>query len=43
MMNARRLYETGSTAEDRRYLDSNEIDAARADAKQLMDEFCAGQ
>ncbi|MBP6105395.1 MAG: DUF4124 domain-containing protein [Steroidobacteraceae bacterium] len=43
MMNARRLYETGSTAEDRRYLDSNEIDAARADAKQLMDEFCADQ
>jgi hypothetical protein len=41
MMNARRLYETGSTDEDRRYLDSNEIDAARADAKKLMDEFCA--
>ena len=43
MMNARRLYESGSTDEDRRYLDSNEIDAARADAKQLMDEFCADQ
>jgi hypothetical protein len=41
MMNARRLYEAGSTDEDRRYLDSNEIDAARADAKKLMDEFCA--
>ena len=43
MMNARRLYEPGSTAEDRRYLDSNEIDAAREDAKKVMDEFCAGQ
>jgi hypothetical protein len=41
MMNARRLYEAGSTDQDRRYLDSNEIDAARADAKKLMDEFCA--
>jgi hypothetical protein len=43
MMNARRLYEPGSTGEDRRYLDSNEIDAAREDAKKVMDEFCAGQ
>ena len=41
MMNARRLYEAGSTDQDRRYLDSNEIDATRADAKKLMDEFCA--
>ncbi len=41
MMNARRLYEPGSTPDERRYLDSNEIDAARADAKKLMDEFCA--
>ena len=43
MMNARRLYEPGSSAEERRYLDSSEIDAARADAKKVMDEFCAGQ
>ena len=43
MMNARRLYEPGSSPDERRYLDSNEIDAARADAKKLMDEFCAGQ
>jgi hypothetical protein len=43
MMNARRLYEQGSTDEDRRYLDSSEIDAARENAKKVMDEFCAGQ
>ena len=43
MMNARRLYEPGSTEEDRRYLDSNEIDAARENAKKVMDEFCTGQ
>ena len=43
MMNARRLYEPGSTGEDRRYLDSNEIDAAREDAKKVMEEFCTGQ
>jgi hypothetical protein len=43
MMNARRIYEPGSTPEERRYLDSAEIDAARADAKKVMDEFCAGQ
>lgn len=43
MMNARRLYEPGSSPDDRRYLDSNEIDAARANAKKVMDEFCAGQ
>jgi hypothetical protein len=43
LMNARRIYEPGSTPEDRRYLDSAEIDAARADAKKVMDEFCAGQ
>jgi hypothetical protein len=42
-MNARRLYEPGSTPDERRYLDSAEIDAARASAKQVMDEFCAGQ
>jgi thiol:disulfide interchange protein len=43
MMNARRLYEPGATEGERRYLDSNEIDEARANAKQLMDQFCAGQ
>jgi len=43
IMNARRLYEPGATEADRRYLDANEIDAARANAKQVMDEFCAGQ
>jgi hypothetical protein len=43
MMNARRLYEPGSSPDERRYLDSNEIDAARADAKKVMDDFCAGQ
>jgi hypothetical protein len=43
MMNARRLYEPGSAPDERRYLDSNEMDAARADAKKVMDDFCAGQ
>lgn len=43
IMNARRLYEPGSSPDERRYLDSNEIDAARADAKKMMDEFCTGQ
>jgi hypothetical protein len=43
VMNARRIYEPGSTPDERRYLDSAEIDATRADAKKVMDEFCAGQ
>ncbi|RPI16285.1 MAG: DUF4124 domain-containing protein [Lysobacterales bacterium] len=43
MMNARRLFEPGSTEGERRYLSSEEIDAARANAKQTMDEFCTGQ
>jgi hypothetical protein len=43
IMNARRLYEPGATEADRRYLDANEMDTARANAKQVMDEFCAGQ
>lgn len=43
VMNARRLYEPGATPDERRYLDSAEIDAARANAKQVMDDFCAGQ
>jgi hypothetical protein len=42
-MNARRLYEPGSTEGERRYLDSAEIDAARANAKQTMDELCGGR
>jgi len=42
-MNARRLYEPGTSEGERRYLDSAEIDAARARAKQSMDELCSGQ
>lgn len=42
-MNARRLYEPGSAEGDRRYLDDAEIDAARANARQSMDELCGGQ
>jgi hypothetical protein len=42
-MNARRLYEPGSAEGERRYLDSAEIDVARANAKQAMDELCSGQ
>jgi phage-related minor tail protein len=41
VMTSQRLYEQGSTPDERRYLTSEEIDAARADAKKLMDEFCA--
>jgi hypothetical protein len=41
-LNARRLYEPGSAEGERRYLSDAEIDAARADAKRLMDEFCSG-
>jgi len=42
-MNARRLYEPGTTEGERRYLSSEEVEAQRADAKKAMDEFCAGQ
>jgi hypothetical protein len=42
-MNARRLYEPGTSEGERRYLDSAEIDAARANAKQSMDELCGGK
>jgi len=42
-MNARRLYEPGTTEGERRYLDSTEIDAARANAKQAMDDLCSGK
>jgi hypothetical protein len=41
-MNARRLFEPGATEGERRYLDDAEIDAARARAKQTMEEFCGG-
>jgi hypothetical protein len=37
-----RIYEVGPDGE-RRYLDSAEIDAARVDAKKVLDEFCSGQ
>ncbi len=40
-MDAQRLYEDGPDGQ-RRYLNSAEIDAARANAKQVMDQFCAG-
>jgi hypothetical protein len=42
-MTARRLYEAGANEGERRYLNSDEIDTARANAKKTMDEFCAGQ
>jgi len=41
-MNAIRLYEEGPDGQ-RRYLSSEEIDTARANAKQAMDTFCASQ
>jgi hypothetical protein len=40
LMRARRIYEPGAVEGERRYLDDNEISAARDDAKQLMDEYC---
>ena len=40
LYNSPRLYEAGPTQGERRYLSAEEIDAARADAKQVMDEFC---
>jgi len=42
-MNARRLFEPGTAEGERRYLSDAEIDAARADAKKVMDEFCSEQ
>jgi hypothetical protein len=42
LMNSHRIYEEGDKGE-RRYLDSKEIDAARVNAKSVMDEFCSGQ
>jgi hypothetical protein len=43
VMNAQRLYQTGATSDERQYLTSAEIDDTRANAKRVMDEFCAGQ
>lgn len=43
VMTSQRLYEQGATPAERRYLSAEETDAARANAKRLMDEFCAGQ
>jgi hypothetical protein len=40
LMNAQRLYEDADGGE-RRYLTDAELDAAREDAKKVMDEFCA--
>lgn len=37
-----RIYEQGSNGE-RIYLNDDQIDAARKSAKQVMDQFCAGQ
>ena len=42
VMSSYRLYVTGPDGQQR-YLDSAEIDAARIDAKKVMDEFCGGQ
>lgn len=42
MLDAVRLYETDAGGE-RRYLSSEEIDAARTSARQAMDTFCAGE
>jgi acyl-CoA reductase-like NAD-dependent aldehyde dehydrogenase len=41
-MNAHRLYSPGPN-DERKYLSSAEIDAARASAKQDMDKACSGQ
>jgi tRNA A37 threonylcarbamoyladenosine modification protein TsaB len=41
LLDAQRLFETDESGE-RRYLSSEEIDAARSRAKQAMDTFCAG-
>jgi hypothetical protein len=43
VMNSPRLYTQAEGETERHYLTSEQIDAARANAKQVMDEFCAGQ
>ena len=40
LIRARRIYEPGPGEGERRYLDDDEITAAREQAKQLVDEFC---
>lgn len=42
VMNSRRLYEEGPDGE-RTYLTSEQIDKTRANAKEVMDQFCSGQ
>jgi hypothetical protein len=42
LWNSWRLYEPGPNGE-RTYLTSEQIDKARADAKQVMDQFCSDQ
>jgi hypothetical protein len=42
VMEAQHLYEDGPNGE-RSYLSNDQIDVARANAKQVMDEFCSGQ
>ena len=42
VMQSHRLFEESPDGE-RRYLDSAEIDAARADARKVMDEFCGSR
>jgi hypothetical protein len=41
VMNSRRLYDEGPNG-DRTYLTSEQIDKARANAKEVMDQFCSG-
>jgi hypothetical protein len=43
VMSARRLYSPGATEGERNYLSDAEIDQARANAKQAMDELCRDQ
>ena len=42
VMESRRLYQDGPNGE-RVYLDSDQIDAARVTAKQMMDQMCSAQ
>jgi hypothetical protein len=41
LMNAQRLYEPGEQEGERHYLTDAELDAAREDAKKVMDDFCS--
>jgi hypothetical protein len=41
VQNSWRLYEAGPTEGERRYLSAAEIDAARENARRVMEEFCA--